>query len=392
VLVYGHYDVQPADPLHEWHDDPFSGAVKNNYIYGRGASDDKGQVFIHIKAAACLLRTTGTLPVNIKFLIEGEEETGSENLFSFIDKHPALLRADTAVVSDMRIPSPGQPAITYALRGMLSMEIKLRGQQQDVHSGNFGGAIHNPIQALCEMLSRLHDTNGRIAIPGLYDTVTERSIDERNYMKATGPSNKKVLQDAGATTGWGERGYSLYERISTRPSLSINGITGGYQEAGSKAIIPSTASAKLSFRLAPNQHPVQIEKLFRQFITSITPPAMQCSIATTATAEPVVVDINNQYMQAASRAYHIGFGKEPVFLALGGTIPVVAVIKNKLNIPPVLMGFALPDDNLHGPNERFYLPNFFNGIKTSMAFMELLGAPATTSHRMTTFATTSVIR
>lgn len=372
LLVYGHYDVQPPDPLNEWHDAPFSGTVKNDYIYGRGASDDKGQLFIHIKAAECLLATTGKLPVNIKYLIEGEEETGSENLFSFINGHGELLSADVAVVSDMRIPSPHQPAITYSLRGMLSMEMVLQGQQQDLHSGNFGGAVLNPLQALCDMISRLHDKEGRITIPGFYNKVTERNRAERNYMKATGPANEKVLKDAGASAGWGEPRYTLYERISIRPSLAVNGITGGYQGEGSKAVIPSKASVKLSFRLVPDQHPAEVEQLFRKFIASIAPAGIKYSITATAAAEPVITDIDNEYMRAAALAYYSGFGKEPVYLALGGTIPVVSVIQNKLNIPPVLMGFALPDDNLHGPNERFYLPNFYKGIKTSISFMRSL--------------------
>jgi len=372
LLIYGHYDVQPVDPVNEWNDNPFSGFVKGNYIFGRGSSDDKGQLFVHIKALQYYLETFHKLPINIKCIFEGEEEIGSENLLRFLDTNSSLLRSDVAVVSDMRILSPVQPAITYSLRGMLSVELEVKGQDHDLHSGNFGGAVCNPLEALCQIISKLHNRNGKITIPGFYDNVLRRGYIERDYMQSRGPSDNAILCDAGAEYPCGESGYSLYERISIRPSLSINGITGGYQGEGPKAIIHSKASAKLSFRLVPNQNPEKIYELFKNFIHLNTPKAVKSSVKKVGSAHSVLSDINNKYIELASLAYKKAFRKQPLFLASGGTIPIVAALRQKLGIPVVLMGFALPDDNLHAPNERFYIPNFHKGINTSMEFIRLI--------------------
>jgi acetylornithine deacetylase/succinyl-diaminopimelate desuccinylase-like protein len=374
VLIYGHYDVQPADPLSEWDSPPFQPVVRGDYLYGRGASDDKGQLFAHLKALEAYLKTEGTLPVNVKCLFEGEEEIGSPNLPAFLAHHQDMLKADVAVVSDMSIPASNQPAITYALRGALSLEVEVSGPQRDLHSGIFGGVVHNPLQALCEMIAQLHDCTGRITIPGFYDKVRSWPAAERRYMARSGPPNEKMMYDGGITAGWGEAGFSLYERATIRPALAVTGITGGYQGVGPKSVIPSRASAKLNIRLVPDQEPNEIEHLVRRYVAAITPPTVRSQVKKQLAARPALIDRSHPAMQAAAAAYERGFGARPVFLRSGGTIPVVNMLQEQLGIPTVLMGFALPDDRPHGPNEKFHLPNLFNGITTSIAFLDEIGA------------------
>jgi acetylornithine deacetylase/succinyl-diaminopimelate desuccinylase-like protein len=370
VLIYGHYDVQPAEPLREWRTPPFNPVVRGEDVFGRGASDDKGQMLTHIKAVESFLQTQRRLPVNIKCLFEGEEEIGSPNLKPFIARHRKALAADAAVMSDTRMLSPEQPALTYSLRGGLSLELEVAGQKADLHSGNFGGAVHNPLQALCEIIAALYDQNGRITIPGFYDRVRCRSEAEREFMADNGPSDVQLLRDAGMHKGWGERGWSLYERVTIRPSLSVTGITGGYQGAGVKAVIPARATAKLNFRLVPDQQPEEIEQLFRQHLAHTVPPTVCATIRQYLSAHPALIDRHHPAMQAASMAYRQSFGRAPVWLRSGGTIPVVNSLQELLGIPVVLMGFALPDDRLHGPNEKFHLPNFYRGIETALYFLE----------------------
>ncbi len=374
VLVYGHYDVQPPDPLPEWRSPPFEPTVCGDDLYGRGASDDKGQMFVHIKALESYLRTSGELPVNVKCLFEGEEEIGSPNLPSFLARHKDALAADVAVLSDMWILAPDRPAITESLRGGLSVELEIRGPEQDLHSGNFGGAIHNPLQALSEIIAKLHDANGRITIPGFYDRVRRWGVAERTYMASVGPSDAEILQNARAERGWGEQGYSLYELTTIRPALTVNGIQGGYQGAGVKAVIPARAVAKFNFRLVPDQDPHEIDGLFRQYIARITPPTVRTTVRAYLFAKPAMVDRNHPAIHAAAVAYHKGFGATPAFLRLGGTVPVVSLFQELLGAPTVLMGFALPDDRMHAPNEKFHLPNFYNGIATSIWFLAEIGA------------------
>ena len=369
VLVYGHYDVQPVDPVEEWKSPPFEPAVRGDNLFGRGASDDKGQMFAHVKAAECLLRGAGSLPVNMKCLFEGEEEIGSTNLPAFVKRHRDALAADAAVVSDTRMLGADRPVITESLRGALSVELELRGPQHDLHSGNFGGSVLNPLQALSEIIATLHDGDGRVAIPGFYDRVRQLTREERSYMAEVGSSDAEILSDAGAERGWGERGYTLYERTTIRPALSVNGISGGYQGPGVKAVIPARASAKLNFRLVPDQNPHLIDRLFRGYVARIAPPTVRVSIETHLATQPAAVDRTHPAVGAAVEAYRRGFGNEPVFLRSGGSIPVVNLFQEALAIPTVLMGFALPDDGLHGPNEKFHLPNFFNGIATSIHFL-----------------------
>ncbi len=374
VLIYGHYDVQPVDPLDEWDTPPFEPLVRDNDLYGRGASDDKGQFFTHIKALESFLQTACELPANVICLFEGEEETGSRSLIRFIERNRKALKADVAVLSDMRILAPDRPAITYALRGALSLELEVSGPDQDLHSGTFGGAIHNPLQALCEMIAQLHDANGRITIPGFYKRVRRLSRAERAYMAQVGPSDQQFLQDAQGDKGWGEVGFTLYERSTLRPALTVNGIVGGYQGPGSKAVVPARAVAKISFRLVLDQDPREIERLFRQHIARITPSTVRSAVRTSFMAKPAVVERSHPAMRAAQLAYHKAFGAEPVFLASGGTIPVVNTFQESLGGPTVLMGFALPDDRMHAPNEKFHLPNFFKGIATSIWFLAQVGA------------------
>lgn len=373
VLIYGHYDVQPPDPLNEWRTPPFHPIVHAGNLYGRGACDDKGQMFTHIKAIEAYLQTEGSLPVNVKCLFEGEEEVGSPNLPKFLDANLRRLRADVAVMSDMPIVAPDRPAITYAMRGALSMEVEVAGPEQDLHSGIFGGAVHNPLQVLCELLAGLHDDQGRITIPNFYDRVRTWDKAERLYMAKVGPTDTALLHNAKTPQGWGETGYTAYERTTIRPSLSINGLIGGYQREGTKAIIPSRAIAKLNFRLVPEQNPLEIDRLFRGHIMRITPPTVRTTVRTLVSAHPSLINRKHPVMRAAAAAYRKGFNADPVFLRSGGTIPVVNMLQKSLDVPVVLMGFALPDDNMHGPNEKFHLPNFFKGIATSMSFLEEIG-------------------
>jgi acetylornithine deacetylase/succinyl-diaminopimelate desuccinylase-like protein len=374
LLIYGHYDVQPAEPVEEWVSPPFEPIVRGECLYGRGASDDKGQMFVHVKAIEAWLKTARRLPVNIICLFEGEEEIGSPNLRPFFTARPHTMTADCAVVSDMQIPSSSCPAITYALRGALSLELKLQSAARELHSGLFGGAIHNPLQVLCEMIACLHDARRRVRISGFYDRVREWGSAERTYMRKMGPSDEEILRSARATKAWGEYGYSLYERTTIRPALTVTGIVGGYHGAGAKAAIPTHAVAKLDFRLVPDQDPDELERLIRQHVARLTPTGMRAGLRTLMASKPALIDREHPLLGAAARAYRRSFGVKTVFLRSGGTIPVVGFIQEVLGIPAVLMGFGLPDDRIHGPNERFHLPNFFNGIETSCLFFEELGA------------------
>ena len=371
ILIYGHYDVLPGEPLSAWKTPPFVPTVIGNNLHSRGASDDKGQLFAHIKAIECYLKTEPALPVNVKCIFEGEEEIGSPHLTAFIVRNKRALKADAAVISDTRMLAPGRPAISYAQRGGLRAELEIKGPPQELHSGNFGGAIYNPLHAISEMIAQLHDTQGRVAIPGFYNDVRRWSPQERAYMARTGPSDKQILEEAKVGSGWGETGFSQYERTTIRPSLSVNGITGGHQGPGAKSIIPAQAIAKLSFRLVPDQDPRKIAQLFRDHIQNITPPQVQSSLRTFAAIEPALIDRNHPALSAAAVAYKQGFGVLPVFLRSGGSIPVVNTCQKILGIPAVLMGFGLPGDHIHAPNEKFHLPNFYKAIATSIWYLSL---------------------
>jgi acetylornithine deacetylase/succinyl-diaminopimelate desuccinylase-like protein len=369
LLIYGHYDVVPAEPLREWRTPPFTPTLKAGDLHARGAADDKGQLFSHIKALESWLRSESSLPVNVKCLFEGEEEIGSPHLTSFIARNRRALRADAAIISDTRMLGPDRPAISYAQRGGLRAELKITGPPHDLHSGNFGGAVLNPVQALCAIIAGLHDQHGRVAIPGFYDDVRDWSETERAFMSRNGPGDEDLLQDAQIEVGWGEPGFTLYERTTIRPALTLNGIAGGHQGRGSKSIIPASALAKLSFRLVPHQNPRKIAQLFCDHIARITPAGVHSSVRTSSPVEPALVNRNHPAVKAAAFAYRKGFGAAPVLIRSGGSIPVVNTFQKVLGCPVVLMGFGLPDDQIHAPNEKFHLPNFFKGIATSIWYL-----------------------
>jgi acetylornithine deacetylase/succinyl-diaminopimelate desuccinylase-like protein len=370
VLVYGHYDVQPADVNDGWSSPPFEPIVRGSDLYGRGASDDKGQVMVHIKALESILASGDGLPVNVKCVFEGAEEQGSPGLKPLLEANRSALAADVAVVSDTRILGPDRPALTYSLRGSLGCEIEVHTLDHDVHSGAFGGAVQNPLEVVSGVLAGLHESDGRIAIKGFYDDVGEVSAAERSFMATQGPSDASIAADASAAAAWGERGYTAYERTTIRPSLSVNGISGGYQGPGGKGVIPAHATAKLSFRLVPAQDPARIEELLRDHLRRVVPRGVRAELEFRAAALPAEIDRDLPVMRAAARAYEAGFGRAPVFLRSGGTIPVVNYLSEVLAAPVVLMGFALPDDGMHAPNEKFHLPQLMRGIATVIAFFE----------------------
>jgi len=370
LLIYGHYDVQPAEPLPEWRTPPFEPVVRNNNLYGRGACDDKGQLFTHVKALESYFKTNRALPLNVKCIFEGGEELGSSpGLESFVEGNKNALRADAVVMSDTRMLGPGRPALGYAQRGNVRFEIEVRGPEKDLHSGNFGGVVHNPLQALSEIMAGLHDSEGRVTIPGFYDHVREWSAKEREYMARNGPTDADILRDARVPMEWGEPGYTLYERTTIRPALTLNGITGGYQGAGVKTVIPARALAKISIRIVPDQTPNEIKQLLRQHIARVAPSTVTVRMRTLGASNPAVVNRNHPALRAAAFAYKKGFGARPVFLRSGGSVPAASIFQRQLGIPTVLMGFALPDDRVHAPNEKFHLPNFFRGIETSIWYL-----------------------
>jgi len=382
LLVYGHYDVQPPEPLEEWRTPPFEPVVKGNNLYGRGACDDKGQLFTHLKAMESYLKTERKLPVNVKCIFEGGEELGgSPGLESFVNRNQSALRADAALMSDTRMLGPGRPALGYAQRGNIRFELEVCGPRHDLHSGNFGGAVHNPLQALCEIIAGLHDSEGRVTIPGFYDKVREWSSEERAYMERTGPKDEDILRDADVPRDWGEAGYSLYERVTIRPALTLNGINGGYNGAGVKTVIPARATAKMSIRLVPDQNPREVERLVRRHIVQATPSSVSVKMKTLGVSNPALVNRNHPALRAAAFAYQKGFGSKPVFLRSGGSVPAASIFQKSLGIPTVLMGFALPDDRIHAPNEKFHLPNFYRGIETSIWYLAAAGKLENTSRQ-----------
>jgi acetylornithine deacetylase/succinyl-diaminopimelate desuccinylase-like protein len=373
LLVYGHYDVQPVDPLDLWKSDPFKPDLRGDDLYGRGTSDDKGQVFAHIKAVEAFFQTDGALPVNLKFIIEGEEEIGGPSLDPFIEAHQETLAADVALISDTHMLAPDQPAIVYALRGMAYVEVEVAGPATDLHSGAYGGAVYNPIQALAEMIASLKDRDGRITLPGFYDKVRALDDEEREMLAALPRSDAQFMKEAGVQSTWGEAGYTIREQISARPTLELNGIWGGYQGDGAKTVLPSQAHAKISCRLVADQDHREIARLLTDHLKRIAPPQVKVNVRFLHGGQGIVVDRDTPAMKAASTALESAFGAAPVFIREGGSIPVVASFKHLLGIDTVLMGFGLSDDNLHAPNEKFHLPNFYRGIEASIRFMSLLG-------------------
>ncbi len=373
VLIYGHYDVQPVDPLELWDTSPFEPTIKDGNLFARGAADDKGQVFAHIKAIESILKADGKLPVNVKFLIEGEEEIASEHLDPFIEANTDLLRADVCVISDSHILATDRPVIVYALRGLTYMEIEVHGAKGDLHSGAYGGTVYNPLQALCEIVAALHKPDGTINVPGFYDRVRPIDQKEREALKQIPWTDEEFFAETGLHSSWGEQGYSRREQIGVRPTLEVNGIVGGFIGEGPKTVLPAKALAKISCRLVAAQDPLEIYELVKKRVAALTPAAVTSEVRLLNTGYPASVDLNSRAIEAASAAYERGFGARPVYLPEGGSIPVVATLQNTFKIPVLLIGLGLPDDNLHAPNEKFKIDHFYRGIDTAIALFEQIG-------------------
>jgi len=362
ILFYGHYDVQPVDPVELWDSPPFEATVRDGELYARGSADDKGQVFMHFKAIEAHMKKAGRLPCNIKVLIEGEEEVGSKNLDPFVRANKDLLKADVVVISDSAMFDRGVPSICYSLRGLIYFQIDLRGTKSDLHSGVFGGAVANPAMVLAQMLAQMKDKGGRIKIPGFYDDVRPLLEEERASWRELPFNEKKYKKELGAPKLAGEKEYSVLERVWARPTFEVNGILGGFTGDGAKTVIPAVAMAKVSMRLVPNQDPDTIAQLFEAYVKKVAPKTVEVKVTRMHGGKPWITEYNNPYVQAAGRAIEKGFGKPPVFCREGGSIPVVSTFQEVLGVPAVLFGVGLPDENAHAPNERLDLSNFHNGV------------------------------
>ena len=369
VLIYGHYDVQPPDPLDLWDSEPFNPEIRDGKIYARGACDDKGQFFMHVKAAEIMI-ATNTLPCNIKFMIEGEEEVGSENLEEFVINNKGLLSADVILISDTGIIANDTPSITTGLRGLSYVEVEVTGPNRDLHSGLYGGAVANPINILCKMIASLHDENKKITIPGFYDAVEKLSEEERALMAKAPFSLEKYQEELQINDVYGEESFSTMERNSIRPTLDVNGIWGGYIEEGAKTVIASKAYAKISMRLVPNQKSDEITKLFEKHFEAIAPKSVKVKITPHHGGEAYVSPTNDKGYIAASKAMEETFGKKPIPIRTGGSIPIVALFEKELGLKSILMGFGLDSDAIHSPNEHYGLFNFFKGIETIPLFFK----------------------
>ena len=372
ILFYGHYDVQPAEPLELWTTPAFEPTVRNNHLYGRGTADDKGQIHIHIKALEAVRKVHGQLPINVKVMIEGEEEVGSVSLWDFVNKNRARLKADALVVSDTAMLAKGVPSITYGLRGLNYYQIELTGAAQDLHSGVFGGAVPNPITILAETIAKLHDANFRVAVPGFYADVARLSPSERKALNSLPWREREFKQTVGAPALCGEKGFTIVERLWTRPTLELNGIWGGYTGEGAKTVIPSKAYAKLSTRLVPHQNPERIARLLERRIRKLLPKTVHCKFELLSSGKPWAAPYSHPIFQKALHALEAGFGKKAVFIREGGSIPFVTQMHDTFKVPCVLMGFGLPDENAHAPDEHLALENYFGGIRSAALFYEQL--------------------
>ncbi len=373
ILIYGHYDVQPPDPLEEWTTPPFEPHVRDGRIYARGATDDKGQLFTHIKSIEAWVSTVGTLPVNVKFLVEGEEEVGSDHLDKFLDENRERLKSDVAVISDTSQYGDGIPAITYGLRGILAAEVELTGPSRDLHSGIFGGSIANPANAITSLCGSLLDADGRVQIPGFYDDIEPVSQEERDQFATLPFSMDTFLQNTGSTDVWGEHGWSTLERRWIRPTCDINGIVSGYTGEGPKTIVPSWAKAKITCRLVPGQDPNVILDSLEQFLRQQCPAGVKFGFHRFHGCPAFVFDPTSKWITAASGAVAAAFGDEPVFIREGGSIPVVMSFKQILNVDTLLLGWGRNSDNLHSPDEHFHLADFHNGLMASAMLWHSLG-------------------
>jgi acetylornithine deacetylase/succinyl-diaminopimelate desuccinylase-like protein len=362
ILFYGHYDVQPVDPLELWESPPFEATVRDGEIYARGSADDKGQVFMHFKAVEAHLKQNGRLPVNIKFILEGEEEVGSVNLDDFIRAHKGELGADVVVISDSGMFARGVPSICYGLRGLVYFQLDLRGSSTDLHSGSFGGAVANPAMVLAQVLAQMKDRGGRIKIPGFYDDVVALQEEERKAWASLPFNEKQYKKDFGVPKLFGESGYTTLERTWARPTFEVNGLLSGFTGEGAKTVLPAIAMAKVSMRLVPNQSPDTIARLFEEYVKKVTPKTVELKVTRMHGGKPWMTSYDNPFVQAAARAIEKGFGQKPVLTREGGSIPVVSTFQEELGLPSVLFGVGLPDENAHAPNEKLDVGNFHGGV------------------------------
>ncbi|MHB1699737.1 MAG: dipeptidase [Acidobacteriaceae bacterium] len=375
ALCYGHYDVQPPEPLEEWISPPFEPEERGGNLYARGAVDDKGQMWMHVKALESLMATGGgKLPLNVRVIVEGEEEVGGEGIARFVQEHPEELKADFALVSDTEMFAPELPTLCVGLRGMIYTEVEARGAKTDLHSGMYGGAAPNPLFALAQVIAQLKDEDGSILIPGTYDKVQAPSADELKAWRSL-PFDEEHYRktEVGSAELTGEPGYSVLERTWARPTLEVHGIAGGFTGAGAKTVIPARATAKISMRLVPDMEPQEIFGLFKRHILSLCPRGIELEVRLIHSGDAIVVGTDNPYVEAATEAMREVFGKETVFIRSGGSVPIVGDFERHLKIPTVMMGFGLPDDNLHAPNEKFHIANFHRGIESILLFFERLG-------------------
>ncbi len=372
LLIYGHYDVQPVDPLDLWEKPPFEAHIKNNRLVARGSADDKGQVFMHLKAIEAVMTSKGKLPVNVKFIIEGEEEIGSPNLAGFLRDHKAEFDADVVIISDSQMYAENLPAITYGLRGLTYLEIEVTGPNRDLHSGSFGGTVANPAEILARMLASVKDENGHIQIPGFYDDVKDVPAVERALLGSVPFDEVAYREGLGVKELWGEEGYSPNERTWIRPTFEINGIWGGFTGVGAKTVLPSKASAKISSRLVPDQDPTKIVELTTRYFQSIAPKSVTVKVTNHHGGKPVVAPLKTPYVEAARKAFKASFHTDALFIREGGSIPIVADFKEILGLDTLLIGFALPDNRAHSPNENFHLPTMYTGIETLVILLNSL--------------------
>lgn len=368
VLVYGHYDVQPVDPLDEWDSDPFTPTVRGENLYARGASDMKGQFFAFLKALEALTRHAPP-PVNLRFLLEGEEEIGSPSLEKFIEEHRDRLACDVVLNCDAGILGPDRPAIVYALRGLAYFELEVFGPRKDLHSGMFGGGVHNPAQVLCELIAGMHDAEGRVTLPGFYDDVRSLDDAERADLARLPVTEADYLAMTGAPRLWGEEGYTTVERLGARPTLEVNGLVSGFIGEGAKTVLPARALAKISTRLVADQDPAAIQSMLRAYLERHAPPTVTWELRELSHGPGAIMERNSPAMRAAVAALRDTFGAEPVFRREGGSVPIVGFLQQKLGVDSIMLGFALPDDGIHGPNEKQHLPTLFRGIEAYVRFL-----------------------
>ncbi|HIC56170.1 MAG TPA: dipeptidase [Acidobacteria bacterium] len=374
IIFYGHYDVQPVDPLDKWETPPFAATVRSGELYARGAVDDKGQIFMHFKAIEACIKQKGLLPVNIKLILEGEEEVGSENLDSFLRDHSSEYSADVLVISDTPMFDRGVPSLCYGLRGLTYCQIDLRGTTSDLHSGSFGGAVANPAFVLTQLLAQMKDRSGRIKIPSFYDDVLPLRDEERAEYARLPFNERRFCEELGSPKLFGEKGFTTLERMWARPTFEVNGLYSGFTEEGAKTVIPAVAMAKVSMRLVPDQNPERVGDLFEAYVRKVAPRTVDVSVTRMHTGKPWMTDFANPFVQAAGRAIERGFGRKPVFNREGGSIPVIASFEERLGLPAVLFGIGLPDENAHAPNEKLDLDNFHRGVISVAALYEEIGA------------------